>query len=103
MSRHPSIEHLVSLLKVNENLPAELKKISARFEILRDDLLNDVQQDTPEIAAGLRKLLEAKDCFVRAGHLVMNQAPELVNDATNDPAPSSAPVSDPSTSATPAE
>lgn len=85
MSRHPSIQHLVNLLKVNENLPEDLKKISSRFEKLRDDLLEDVKEDTPEVAAGLRKILEAKDCFVRAGGLVLGQISELVDDVTTDP------------------
>lgn len=29
--------------------------------------MNDTLPDGPEKSAGLRKLLEAKDCFVRAG------------------------------------
>jgi uncharacterized phage infection (PIP) family protein YhgE len=82
--RHPSVQHLVDLLKVNENLPEGLKTISQRFTNLRDDLLNDVKEDTPEVAAGLRKILEAKDCFVRAAHLARTQIGEMVQDATHD-------------------
>ena len=52
-----------------EHLPEELKAISAplcdmAFEMAV--LLKD-SRDPAEVTAGLRKLLEAKDCFVRAG------------------------------------
>lgn len=83
--RHPSVQHLVDLLDVNENLPEHLKSISARFAKVRDDILEDVHEDNPEVAAGLRKLLEAKDCFVRAGHLIASQAQEILHDVTHDP------------------
>jgi hypothetical protein len=85
--RHPSVQHLIDLLDVNSNLPEHLMKISQRFAVVRDDILNDIKDDNPEVAAGMRKLLEAKDCFVRAAHLVATQAKEIVHDATTDPAP----------------
>lgn len=83
--RHPSVQHLIDLLDVNENLPEHLKSISARFAKVRDDILEDVRDDNPEVSAGLRKLLEAKDCFVRAGHLIAAQAQEIAHDVTHDP------------------
>jgi len=48
-----------------EHLPDRLRGVSADVCELarRMDLL---LPDTPEKSAGLRKLLEAKDCFVRA-------------------------------------
>lgn len=47
-----------------EHLPEELQEISRPFAILAAQMA-----ETPrnaETSAGLRKLLEAKDCFVRA-------------------------------------
>lgn len=47
------------------HLPTHLQVISMPFSYLAEDLLNTVP-DGPEKAAGFRKLLEAKDCMVRA-------------------------------------
>lgn len=46
------------------HLPPELAAISERVANLAYDMVE--QLDGPELTAGLRKLLEAKDCFVRA-------------------------------------
>ena len=48
-----------------EHLPPELAAISKRFHDLAHDL-TDLLPSGPELSAGLRKLLEAKDCAVRA-------------------------------------
>jgi hypothetical protein len=48
-----------------DHLPDNLRPVSekcADLALLMDQLL----LDSPEKSAGLRKLLEAKDCFVRA-------------------------------------
>lgn len=63
-TRHASTQHLARLLEPNPNLPAPLLAVSRRTAELRDYML-DVLADGPELTAGLRKLLEAKDCFVR--------------------------------------
>jgi len=48
-----------------EHLPKNLQEISKPIgEMARD--LDEKLPDGPEKSAGLRKLLEAKDCFVRA-------------------------------------
>lgn len=48
-----------------EHLPEHLKSVSAPLcELAR--LLDTLLPNGPEKSAGLRKLLEAKDCFVRA-------------------------------------
>ena len=55
-----------------EHLPEDLKEVSKKFHDLAHDmvdkLLTNVSElyHNPELEAGLRKLLEAKDCFVRA-------------------------------------
>jgi hypothetical protein len=46
------------------HLPEHLRAISEPFSVLAHDLAGKL--DGPELTAGLRKLLEAKDCAVRA-------------------------------------
>jgi hypothetical protein len=48
-----------------EHLPAHLQAISKPIGELAA-LMESTLQDGPEKSAGMRKLLEAKDCFVRA-------------------------------------
>jgi hypothetical protein len=48
-----------------EHLPEKLQAVSKPISILAYEM-DDRLQDSAEKSAGLRKLLEAKDCFVRA-------------------------------------
>lgn len=48
-----------------EHLPENLKKVSKPFGEMALSIEDNVP-DGPEKSAGLRKLLEAKDCIVRA-------------------------------------
>lgn len=48
-----------------DHLPAELREVSERFAVLAKEI-DDTLPDGAEKSAGLRKLLEAKDCCVRA-------------------------------------
>jgi hypothetical protein len=63
--RHPSTLHMRKMLKPNTNLPANLFQIAVDCDDLGTEMINRIP-DGPELTAGLRKLLEAKDCFVRA-------------------------------------
>jgi hypothetical protein len=47
-----------------EHLAPELQSVSAPFHKLAHEMAYHLEG--PELTAGLRKLLEAKDCFVRA-------------------------------------
>jgi len=47
------------------HLPEHLQRVSKPFHGAAHDMAEGLPQG-PEVAAGLRKLLEAKDCFVRA-------------------------------------
>lgn len=49
----------------SSHLPPELREISIAVQVLAKDMEHALP-DGPEKSAGLRKLLEAKDCFVRA-------------------------------------
>ena len=48
-----------------KHLPMGLKEVSKACCILAESMDHDLDE-SPEKTAGLRKLLEAKDCFVRA-------------------------------------
>ena len=48
-----------------EHLPEHLKKISKSICVIAETM-DDILPVNAETSAGLRKLLEAKDCFVRA-------------------------------------
>jgi len=48
-----------------DHLPKKLQVVSEPFCDLAEDMVANLPEG-PEVSAGLRKLLEAKDCFVRA-------------------------------------
>lgn len=62
--RHPATEHLLRYFDF-EHLPAHLQAVSQPCGELAERMV-EALPDGPELSAGLRKLLEAKDCFVRA-------------------------------------
>lgn len=61
---HPSVRHFIPLFAY-AHLPPHLQAISKRFHDLAHYMIETLP-DNPEKSAGLRKLLEAKDCAVRA-------------------------------------
>ena len=62
--RHPSIQHFGRFFDY-AHLPPHLQVISKPFAYLAAELLEKIE-DGPELTVGLRKLVEAKDCCVRA-------------------------------------
>ena len=60
---HQNVEHLLSLFEF-EHLPEHLALISMEFHSLAYYMAEKLEGGI-ELAAGLRKLLEAKDCCVR--------------------------------------
>ena len=60
---HPNTEALLKFFRY-DHLPEKLQDISRPFADLAQNLAEKL--DGPELTAGLRKLLEAKDCAVRA-------------------------------------
>ena len=60
---HPSVKHVLSFFEF-AHLPEKLQTVSKPFS----ELAHNVAQSSgnPETTAALRKLLEAKDCAVRA-------------------------------------
>lgn len=61
--RHPATTNLLSWFEFN-HLPETLWPISLPLQATAHEMVNNLE-DGPELASGLRHLLEAKDCFVR--------------------------------------
>lgn len=61
--RHPATWHFRPLFAY-DHLPTHLQVISKPCADLAVGMVRSLP-DGPELTAGLRKLLEAKDCFVR--------------------------------------
>ena len=59
-ARHPGTTHLLRFFDFDY-----LPQVSVPMAALAEKMAADLP-DGPELTAGLRKLLEAKDCFVRA-------------------------------------
>ena len=62
---HPATEAILAHFQY-EHLPPNLQAVSAPICELAHMFANDPNLDGAELTAGLRKLLEAKDCLVRA-------------------------------------
>ena len=61
---HPDVEALLHFFQF-AHLPSPLQSVSAECSRLAHAMAGTLPQNT-ELLVGLRKLLEAKDCFVRA-------------------------------------
>lgn len=61
---HPSTEQILRHFNY-DHLPEELQQVSRPIRELAHQMAADLPAG-PELSAGLRKLLEAKDCLVRA-------------------------------------
>ena len=62
--RHPGVRYFVRYFAW-AHLPDHLMPISMACGLLALEMIGSLP-DGPELTTGLRKLLEAKDCFVRA-------------------------------------
>jgi hypothetical protein len=70
--RHPATVHLARFF-VYDHLPEPLQLHAKACAVLASAEI-EALPDGPELSAGLRKLLEAKDCFVRAALDLPEQA-----------------------------
>jgi hypothetical protein len=74
-NRHINVQKIFQWFKY-DHLPKGLPRdVSMSCQILAEDMITDLS-DSAELAAGLRKLLEAKDCFVRAATETSREEPE---------------------------
>jgi hypothetical protein len=60
---HPSTAGILRHFEFG-HLPPDLQAISAKFHAMAHEMAN--RFEGPELTVGLRKLLESKDCMVRA-------------------------------------
>lgn len=61
-----SEEHYLLQFFKYDHLPEHLQIVSKPFCLLAHDLMDRLVPNNPESTVALRKLLEAKDCAVRA-------------------------------------
>lgn len=73
--RHPGTTHLLRFFSFN-HLSGHPQTISQACTYLAHEMVTHLP-DGPELSAGLRKLLEAKDCFVRAAVAVQEVDSEV--------------------------
>lgn len=64
-NRHPGTAGIARYFAFDHLPKGPLRDTSEACHNLADDMIGRLP-DGPELTAGLRKLLEAKDCFVRA-------------------------------------
>jgi hypothetical protein len=69
--RHPATRAIARYFQYG-HLPPHLAGVSHACAVLAGQMIDNLP-DGPELTAGLRKLLEAKDCFVRAA---LDNAPD---------------------------
>ena len=62
---HPSTKSILTFFSY-AHLPSHLQEVSKPFFDLAHSISAMETDHGPELTAGLRKLLEAKDCIVRA-------------------------------------
>lgn len=63
--RHPATVHLAQFFEFGHLVDSAAREVSAQFKALAFGLI-EFADDGPELTACLRKLVEAKDCAVRA-------------------------------------
>jgi hypothetical protein len=63
--RHSSVSHVAQFFSFDHLRAGPLRETSRACHDLAFQMIHELP-DSPELTAGLRKLLEAKDCFVRA-------------------------------------
>lgn len=64
-NRHPDTKHLARLFAFDQLPEGPIRDTSAVLASTAAQMIHQLP-DGPELTAGLRKILEAKDCFVRA-------------------------------------
>lgn len=64
--RHPSTVHIARFFDYEHLSRDDLRAVSRLVHDCVAAVLEEIDEDNPELTAGLRKMLEAKDCLVRA-------------------------------------
>jgi hypothetical protein len=66
LTRHTSVTSVTKYLEPNPRLEGTQAEIADVMHEVVGDIFALIPDDSAELTAGFRKLLEAKDCFVRA-------------------------------------
>lgn len=74
VGRHPSVQAAARWLEPNPNLPEHLHDIAVEFAGAGIRILDAIQADDPQLTMALHRLVEAKDCAVRAAIVGVEQA-----------------------------
>ncbi|WP_052071032.1 hypothetical protein [Rhodococcoides fascians] len=82
MAHHPGTQHLLDLFEY-KHLPPHLQIISQEMAEAATYMAENLGGG-PELTTGLRKLLEAKDCFVRQAVIDERQAIAGAREAIGD-------------------
>jgi hypothetical protein len=67
IGRHPALLNKMGFFEFDHLKPGPLQEISKRFHDLAWELFADTRVEGEQLALGMQKLIEAKDCLVRAG------------------------------------
>lgn len=65
VGRHVAIQQVMPFFDYG-HLTGRLRKVSMEVHDLAYRILESIPEDHPQLIDGLKKLIEAKDCFVRA-------------------------------------
>lgn len=66
LTRHPATDQLLRWFSYQHLPIGRTREVSSEFHDLAYKLADHYELTGPELTAGLRKLMEAKDCAVRA-------------------------------------
>lgn len=80
---HPSMENILRGFKYEHLKPGDIQDTSKLFASLANYLVKELPS-SPEVVAGLRKLVEAKDCFVRAAVFAIEDAKKHAEEGSNE-------------------
>jgi hypothetical protein len=83
--RHPSVSDKMAFFEHN-HLPEPLFSVARICSVAANEVLSTVNDD-PQLALGLQKLIEAKDCFVRAAVVQENKRKGNANTGAPLPRP----------------
>lgn len=72
--RHPSVRQVTRWFDYRHLASGTPRLVSEHFAYFAGDMLAMIPAEDPELTTGLRKLLEAKDAFVRAAIAVQVNA-----------------------------
>ena len=78
--RHPGVQDICRWFDFSHLTGVELRAVARTIEGTAETILNLIPDDSAELTAGLRKLLEAKGCFVRAAIAASQDADQLTTD-----------------------